>query len=366
MEKNYRFGLALILGLLFPSLLSAQSTPEVGYYLFGQYRYFGPKLAVDKTSNEIGGSADSAKRFYNTLSKPQFNFFKNTGRTFKDAMGYGDWEKPYRVMSGFEYDFRQSKNSSSSYGYNDKSGTFFLLGDKAFANNYWRFGAGLALSRYNTEYHNAMKLDQDNSLAMFYAIYNDAPRQIRLRSRAYLGYGQADFLRLAQNGTSVQAFRDDFHTYYYGFENALSKTFSYNNFYLQPTVEFNGWGLDRSKVSENGGAALQLKPRSPFLLDGLVGLYAGYKGKDTWGNKYNIKVGPDLTHVFSDPNDAFELYSEADSINMKKRPDKKDYITWKAYLNYDFTNGVGIYSDLRYYKKDKDSIAMALGLNYRF
>lgn len=349
--------------------VSAAHAADTGYYVFGQGRYFGPKMNVERVPDGVEADDVSAKRFYNTLAKHQINYFKNTGRTFKEAMSYGDWDKTYRIMSGFEYDFRQSKSSGSSYGYNDKSGTGFLLADKAFAQNFWRLGAGMSFTHYDSSYDNALHQKQNNYLGLLYAVYNDAEKQIRLRSRFFFGYGTSDFKRLADDGAGEEVLRGSFDSWYYGFEHSLSRTFSHNGFYVQPTVEFNGRGLKRDEINEDGPAAsaYNTKKRSYFLLDGLVGLYAGYKGEDYFGNKYNIKFGPDLTSIFSDPYGQFELYDNAgNKIFMKKRHDYKNYVAWKAYLNYWFDNGIGIYSDARYYVKDCDSYSFAFGLNYRF
>lgn len=365
--RNLAISSVMAISALFFSGVSQAS--DVGYYTFGQYRYFGPKMDVEFVTDGIDANTTSGKRFYNTIAKRQINSFKNTGRTFKEAMSYGDWDKPYRVMSGFEYDFRQSKTSGSSYGYNDKSGTFFLMGDKAYANNYWRLGAGVALTSYDSSYNMAHEDSHENYMAMLYAVYNDAPNEIRLRSRVYLGRGESDFKRIADINGAEEAFRGSYDSWYYGFEHSLSKTFSHNGFYLQPTVELEGYGVDRDEINEhgNGTYALNTKARSFFMLDGLVGIYAGYKGEDYFGNKYNIKVGPDLTTIFSDPYGQFYLYDNAGSETfMKKRPDYNNYLAWKAYFNYYFDNGLGIYSDFRYYIKDADSVAFALGLNYKF
>lgn len=364
--KHLRITAAVFTFLFFSSAVRAS---DVGYYAFGQARYYGPKMDVGRIPDGLENNRTSAKRFYNTLAKRQINYFKNTGRTFKEAMSYGDWDKPYRVMTGFEYDFRQSKTSGSSYGYNDKSGTYFLLADKALSGSWWRFGAGLSFTHYDGSYDNAQHQDYNNYLGMLYAVYNDTERGTRLRSRFFLGYGTSDFRRLAEINDEEEVFRGSFDSWYYGFEHSLCQTFSHNGFYVQPTLEFNGRGVKRDEINEDGAVsyALQTKDRSYFMLDGLAGLYAGYKGTDWFGNKYNFKFGPDITYIFSDPYGQFELSDAAgNDIFMKKRPDYRNYVAWKAYFNYWFKNGAGIYSDARYYNKDKDSLSFALGLNYAF
>ena len=65
------------LSLLFSSAAGAQDK-NTAYYTFGQYRYFGPKLDVDYVSDNIEDNQTSGKRFYNTIAKHQYNFFKNT------------------------------------------------------------------------------------------------------------------------------------------------------------------------------------------------------------------------------------------------------------------------------------------------
>lgn len=360
---------AVAITTLFFSSVTQAKDVDTAYYTFGQYRYFGPKLDTDYIADGVEEHPASGKRFYNNLSKHQYNFFKNTGRTYKDALSFGGWDKPYRVMSGFEYDFRQNRTSGSAYGYNDKSGSFFLIADKAYANNYWRFGGGVIVNQYHTDYDNALNVRQQNYMAMLHAVYNDKPNDMRLRSRLSLGYGTANFTRLAHNSGAMEAFRGHYHSVYYGMENTFAKNFNFENFYIQSYWELNGRGIKRAEIDEAGSALnkLSTKARSSFLLDGLVGLYAGYKGEDWFGNRYNIKVGPDFSYIFSDPNDAFYLNEgAANEIYMKKRHDHRDYITWKAYLNYYFADGLGFYSDFRYYKKDRDSISFALGLNYKF
>lgn len=341
----------------------AFASDEVGYYMFGQYRYFGPKMRVAEVPDGIDNNTKAAQRFFPSLAKQNYNYFKNVARTFKDGISYGDWDKPYRVMFGYERDDRHIRTSKGTYGHRDYSNNLFLMADKAYANNYWRLGAGLSLSDYQSEYDNGAENNQKNSMAMLYAIYNDAPNQIRLRSRAYLGYGKNDVKRLAEVNDNIVNFSSNASSTYYGFENTLTKTFSHDSgLYLQPSAEFNGFGITRNLLSENNNGT-SLERRSTFLLEGLAGIFAGIKGSDNFGNKYNFKIGPEITYIFSSP---YEGYTSLDDIQFKDFHDRKDVITWKAYLNYDFSNGFGIYSDLRYYHKGDDNIAGVFGVNYRF
>lgn len=336
---------------------------EIGYYAFGQYRYFGPKMHVKEAFDGVDNNAKSAQRFFPSLAKQNYNYFKNVARTFKDAISYGDWDKPYRVTFGYERDDRHIRTSSGSYGHRDYADNLYLTADKAFANNYWRFGAGLSLSSYESNYDNHVSNQQHNGMAMFYAIYNDAPNQIRWRGRTYLGYGQNDVERLSKVDNNIINHKSDASSTYYGFENTLTKTFAHSSgLYIQPSVEFNGFGVTRNLLSENNNGTA-LERRSTFLLEGLAGIYGGIKGKDGFGNSYNFKIGPEMTYIFSSPYDG---YATIDGINFKDFHDRKDYLTWKAYLNYDFTNGFGLYSDVRYYHKGDDNMATVFGINYRF
>lgn len=348
---------------------SSGQAADNAYYLFGQYRYFGPKLDIDFVPDGIEDNQTSGKRFYGTLAKHRYTFLKNTGRTYKEAMSFGGWDMPYRLMSGFEYDFHQNKTSSGSYGRNDKSGSFFLLGDKAIDGYSLFMGGGVVFNRYDSGYDNALSSKHENYMAALHAVYNNLDWKIRARSLLMLGYGNTDNKRLADISGNVDLFKAGYHSWYYGWENTLSKTFKFNNFYVQSAFELNAYGVRQDKIEEDkaGGNALSAEAKNSFRLDGLAGLYAGYTAKDKYGNRYNIKAGPDLSYLFSNPYDAFYLSSESgDDIYIKKSKEQKDYVTWKIYFNGYFQNGMGVYSDFRYYKKDKDSIAFALGLNYRF
>lgn len=364
---DFKKTLLIASALIFPLEAKAQEQQNnTGYYIFSQMRYFGPKLDTQYFISGIDENDKSAQRFYPNIAKHQYAYLKNSARTIKDAMGYGDWDKPYRVMMGHEYDYRHSKTSSSSYGYEDRSNSLFLLADKGYYNNYVRFGGGLSVSKYESEYDNGIEKDDHNILASLYGIYNDAPNQIRLRSRLHFGYGNSDLERKTVDGV----FKDDINTFYYGFDNTLSQTFQSGIFFLQPQVELNGLGISHDEISEHGNPqyAFDIKDKNQFSWEGIVELYLGIKGKDNFNNSYSFKFGPSLTRIFSDPYDSFYGFNKlsGDEVFFKARRDKRDYMTWKAYFTYKLENGLGWYSDFRYYQKDKDSISYALGVNYNF
>ena len=346
--------------LLLAMLLSAPviAKAETGYYLLGQYRYFGPKLDVDFAYDGIDAEDTSAKRFYPSIYKNGISYVKNIARAYNDAMSYGDWDKERRVIMAYEYDSMHSKTSKGSYGYNADSSSVLYLTDWGFANNYWRLGVGGSATYFDTSYDNGMSSEQQNFMSTFYAIYNDAPNQFRVRSRFFAGYGQTDIDRMTSDGAEVVNLNDKTDSYFYGFENTITKTYG-SDVYIQPALKFNGYGVKQGSINDG---EINAKSKSLFLLDSLVGLYVGFKGNDFLGNKYNFKFGPDVTYVFSSPYDAYYL----DDVYIKSGHGRKDYWAWKAYLNYNLPNGVGVYSDFRYYQKDDDNIAFALGLNYKF
>lgn len=374
--SDYRIKLSLfLLSMSFLTPLQASASDngreDIGHYMFAQTRYFGPKIDNNNIDHNIDANIPCASRFYPNMPKHLFSYLKNNSRTIKESISYGDWDKPYRFISGFEYDYKRNKSSSSNYGYKDRSGSVFLLGDKAYYNNYIRLGGGMVLTHYNSDIEDIHSQKDDNAELVAYAIYNDAENQVRLRTRAYLGYGRTSLDRRAEIAAHPEArFTDRVYNYFYGFENSLSQTYQSGIFFFQPQIELNGLGIKRGETSEHGyyANALKIKEKNLFLWEGLLDLYVGIKGKDIYGNNYNIKAGPSFTRILSDPYDAFDAYHKysGERIHFKSRYDKRDYITWKAYGNYVFENGVGLYSEFRYYKKDADSIAWGLGINYRF
>lgn len=354
---NFKKILCSISVLCFSS--GAWASEETGYYTFANYRYFGPALATDNYSHAVDTDNVSATRFYPNIAKLQYNQFKNIARTVKTAVGYGDWDKEYRVMGGFEYDGKRTKSSKGNYGYEQGSGSFYFLSDKAVYDQKIYLGGGGVFSKYDGDFTNDLKQREDNVQAVAYAVYNDAEKQVRFSSRAYLGYGKNDVSRRSQTGV----YKDDFNNFYYGWENSVSKTFQRGMFYVQPQVDINGLGVRRGAFDDG---MYSLKSSDSFLWYGFFDLYFGIKGKDAFDNGYNLKVGPEFTRVFSDPYDSFYAMNGTDVLYFKNCKDKRDYIIWKAYLNYGFSNGFGIYGDFRYYVKDADSTAYSLGINYRF
>lgn len=352
---------------LFSALATGQATAQesdIGYNIFAKYRHFGAKQGVDYVVDGIDANKKSAQRFFSTLPSNQFSYLKNTGRTFKEAMSYGDWDKKFRLIAGYENDTKRHKTSRGSYGRKNNNGSFFLLADGASDNRYWRMGAGLALSQADSDYDNRLSQDMENILASLYLIYNDAPNKIRWRGRVYAGFGETRMLRRAKEGR-WKAHSDDL---YYGFENSLAQTFYYRHFFVQPLLEFNGYAVHRGRINENGGSYnLHLPKDKNYLLNGLAGLYAGYNGRDAYENRYNLKFGPDINYVFSSPYKSFWGYlPDGEDVFFKKGDDMKAYVAWKAYANYYFDNGISLYADWRYYHKGEDYQGFAIGINYAF
>ncbi len=356
--------------LLVAGSISCSAMADTGYYLFVQNRYFGHKLDTETYGHSLDESPVCAAKFYPSAAKHLFSYLKNTSRTINESIAYGDWDKPYRVIGGFEYDYKRNKASKSAYGYRDRSGSLFILADRALSGNYVRLGGGAVLTRYDSSYDGDMYQDDENFYAVLYLIYNDAARQIRWRSRASAGFGSSGVRRRAGSQNIEKSFKDDFHNYFYGWENALSRTFQKGVYYVQPQAELNILGLRRGKITEPeiAGRGIQIPENQQTLIESIWTLYAGVKGTDSFSGKYDFKVGPALTFIHSDPYDAFYGigYYDDNAVYFKARRDERDYITWKAVAKYTFPNGFGIYGDFRYYQKDKDSVAWLMGINYRF
>ncbi len=354
---NFKKILCSISVLCFSS--GAWASEETGYYTFANYRYFGPALATDNYAHTLDEDNQSVSRFYPNVAKLQYNLFKNTSRAAKNAMGYGDWNKKYRVMSGFEYDYKRNKSSKSNYGYKQDSGSFYLLSDKAFYNGNVRLGGGGIFSKYDGDYTNGLEQREDNAQAVAYVVYNDNEEQLRVLTRTYLGYGTTELKRRSQSGT----YKDTSENWYYGLENSVSKIFQKSAVYFQPVAEFNGLGIKRGKINDG---LYQMPSNDGFLWYGLVDFYLGIKGTDNYSNHYNLKIGPEFSRVFSDPYDSFYAQDNEKTLSFKARRDKRDYVMWKAYGAYTLSDGLGFFGEFRYYIKNPDSVAYAAGINYRF
>ena len=338
---SYKKIFLILISLPFLSTI-AHANSEIGYYTFGQYRYFGPKMHVEEKTDGVDDYENSAQRYFPSQIKQNFNYFKNVARTAKETISYGDWDKPYRVMLGYERDDRHIRTSGGTYG---------------------RLGGGLSLSSYRSEYDNNFETKEYNAMLIAYAIYNDAKNKFRWRGRVYLGYGNNDMERQADESGATTDYSSDNNTSYYGFENSFTKEFAHQSgLFIQPYFDFNGFGIKRSSFKENN-KGLEMKDRSYFLLETITGTAVGYKGTDNWNNKYSVKFGPEITYVLSNPA---KSYTSTDGVYFSKPNERKEYITWKAYLNYNFKNGFGLYNDIRYYDRADNNMAFMAGVNYRF
>lgn len=335
---------------------SLQAKDDVAYYSFLQYRHFGAKIGVDYVTPKNDSDPTSAKKFFPSLLSEEMSYFKNTARTTKEAISYGDWDKEYRVMFGYEQDISKSKTSNSSYGNKDNSGTGFIMADKLIKNN-WRLGAGVSFNDYDTDYKNSdMYQNQQNIMTSFHSVYNNQPNQIRIRNVLYLGLGKTKINRVGN-----QNYKSDFSATYYGLENTFSKTFNFDyGLYLQPSTELNFYGISQNGFDEQNG--FKIGDNSGVQIEGLWGLFAGIKTQ-----KWNLKSGPELVHIFSDPRDVYTIFdANYNPVSLKKKYDQKDYVVYKTYLTYKASDQLNIYSDFRYYERENDNIVWTLGINYRF
>lgn len=360
----------LLLSLIpfLPSIAKASETVEedTGYHVFAKYRNFGAKQGINYVYDGIDENSHSVRRYMPALVSSQIGYLKNIGRTFKEAASYGGWDKQFRIISGYERDDTRVKTSRGIYGHKNNADNFFFLADKALDNHNWRWGTGLILSSMDNDFDNHMSQDQDNAVVSLYTIYNNPETKVRFRSMGYLGCGKGELRRKIDEG-GILNLDSDADSLYYGFENTLSKTLDVGSFFIQPQIEFNGYGVKRGKIREQGAGVynLTLPSDDAMNLNTLVGLYSGYNGRDSFGNKYNLKFGPDLTYNLSSAYKSFYGWDEGgDFLAFNKRDDMKSYIAWKAYANYYFSNGVALYADWRYYHKGEDNQAFALGVSY--
>lgn len=319
---------AIILSLICFDVLAQDNT---GYYGFYQYRNFGAKMSADYFPSPNEPDPSAAKRFFPSVLSKELTYLKNNNRTTKEAISYGDWDKPYRIMFGIEQDMAKSKTSKSSYGGNDDSYNAFFLIDKLQIKN-WRLGGGINFNHFQSEFNpDNMELKQQNIMAILYSVYNNAPQQIRIRNVLYLGNGSNE-LRRSGNGI----YDTKFSSQYYSLENTISKTFNISSlFYLQTSGELNYLGIRTNSIKEDNG--FSLKRSTNYEIDGLIGVFAGIKYKN-----FNLKSGPELNHIFSDPRKAFYLYNENnDAIPMKKKHEQKNYVVYKTYLTYKYNDNLG-------------------------
>lgn len=347
-----RVKIALFLSMLCPNIVWAND--DIGYYGFYQYRDFGAKMSVDYFPPNNNADPTSAKRYFSGIQSKQLSVLKNTTRTAKEALGYGDWNKPYRIMFGLEQDVSHHKTSASSYGSKDAGYNAFWLMDKQMAPA-WRLGFGLTFNQINADYNPAgLGFEQQGVITSWYSLYQTGG--FRLRNILYLGGGKGQTKRLGND-----TYEAEFDTRYLAIENNIRQTIELGNyFYLQPAAELNYYQVERNAINE--GRGFYVGEQSNYQVEGLAAIFVGGKYKG-----FDLKFGPELNHIFSDPKKAYTLFDETSNpIFMAKKYDQKDYITYKTYLTYKAENGLGFYADYRYYERKNDNIVWTLGVNYKF
>ncbi len=338
----------------------AMASDDISYNAFIKYRNFGAKKGVTSAPDIIiADPIDGGKGFFPSINSYQMSYFGNVGRTVQDAIAMGDWNSLYRVTMGYEHNYTNVDNSSSTYGSDTNTGNLFVNADKLYSKNV-RLGAGIAAGYMDADYSTEnMNQEQASLMSFYYLTYKNKEYDILHRSIAYLGYGKTDLRRVS----ATETHHSDFSSLYYGLENIVYKNFKAGSkgLYVRPAFELNYYGISQEGFRESGNG-FDLPYNSSYKVDMGLQLYVGLKH-----NKFDLRAGYDWTALLSDPAKSYNIsYYDGTSLDLEKRTSDRTYGTWRASFSYKVTDDTSFVSDIRYYDRSADNIMFTLGFNFGF
>ncbi len=227
-------------------------------------------LKLHATASSLNNSLNQQLGFslLPNFAQENMNVFRSLSNLVTDTMFAQDLTNE-RMMVGYDYLGQDRSNKGRVTGYENTANSAYFLADTKL-NNRQRFGLGVALTRFNSDY------DDDSSrkatLAQALASYmHDFGNSWKYAGLLRAGYADGDYKR-QNNGTRISGDTSDI---LYGFNNELRYSYDLGLAVLEPQLELNASGYYQRKIKEDNAKtdALQIKGTNNLSLESGAGLY---------------------------------------------------------------------------------------------
>ena len=202
------------------------------------------------------------------FAQENMNVFRSLSNLVTDTMFSQDLTNE-RMMVGYDYLGQNRSGKGRVTGYENTANSSYFLAD-AKLNNRQRFGLGVALTRFNSDY------DDDSSRKATFAqalgsYMHDFGNRWKYAGLLRAGYADGDYKRQS-GGTRIGGDTSDI---LYGFNNELRYSYDLGLAVLEPQFELNASGYYQRKIKEDDAKtnALQIKGTNNLSLESGAGLY---------------------------------------------------------------------------------------------
>ena len=297
------------------------------------------------------------------FAQENMNVFRSLSNLVTDTMFSQDLTNE-RMMVGYDYLGQDRSSKGRVTGYENTANSSYFLADTKL-NNRQRFGLGVALTRFNSDYDDDSTRKATFAQALASYMHNFG-NHWQYAGVARLGYADGDYKRKA-GSTRIEGDTSDI---LYGLNNELRYNYDFGFMTLEPQVELNAYGYYQRKIKEDDTKtdALLVDGTNNLSVEAGAGLYAS---KETvYGENGRIKgrLGGSYYRELSQPyhsmharvrdTDGYYLIESTDIFDRNRMVVRADItFSWKA---------LDFYLRGSQFMEDKHTTVINAGVKYNF
>lgn len=297
------------------------------------------------------------------FTQENMNVFRSLSNLVTDTMFSQDLTNE-RMMVGYDYLGQNRSGKGRVTGYENTANSSYFLADTKL-NNRQRFGLGVALTRFNSDY------DDDSTRKATFAqalgsYMHDFGNRWKYAGLLRAGYADGDYKRQS-GGTRIGGDTSDI---LYGFNNELRYSYDLGLAVLEPQFELNASGYYQRKIKEDDAKtnALQIKGTNNLSLESGAGLYLSKEAVYGENGRLKGRLGGSYYRELSQPyhtmrarvrdTDGYYLIESTDIFDRNRMVVRADIaFSWKA---------IEFYFRGSQFMEDKHTTVINAGIKYNF
>ena len=328
-------------------------------------------LKLHASANSLNNSLNQQLGFslIPNFAQENMNVFRSLSNLVTDNMFSQDLTNE-RMMVGYDYLGQDRSSKGRVTGYENTANSSYFLADTKL-NNRQRFGLGVALTRFNSDY------DDDSSRKATFAqvlgsYMHDFGNHWKYAGLLRVGYADGEYKRQSDR----ERIEGDTSDVLYGFNNELRYNYDLGFVTLEPQFELNAYGYYQRKIKEDDAKtnSLLLDGTNNLSVESGVGLYVSkekiYGETEGEGETGRIKarLGGSYYRELSQPyhsvrarvrdTDGYYLIESTDIFDRNRMIVRADItFNWKA---------LEFYLRGSQFLEDKHTTVINAGVKYNF
>ena len=297
------------------------------------------------------------------FAQENMNVFRSLSNLVTDTMFSQDLTNE-RMMIGYDYLGQDRSSKGRVTGYENTANSSYFLADTKL-NNRQRFGLGVALTRFNSDYDDDSTRKATFAQALASYMHNFG-NHWQYAGVARLGYADGDYKRKA-GSTRIEGDTSDI---LYGLNNELRYNYDLGFMTLEPQVELNAYGYYQRKIKEDDAKtdALLVDGTNNLSVEAGAGLYASKETVYGENGRIKARLGGSYYRELSQPyhsmharvrdTDGYYLIESTDIFDRNRMVVRADItFSWKA---------LDFYLRGSQFMEDKHTTVINAGVKYNF